>query len=278
MARIGLALGGGAGLGWAHIGVVRALEAEGVECDIVTGTSIGSIVGACIAGDMLDELEDIAREITLKEMISLGEFGFQKGGLIGAGKIERRLREHFGARVIEQLQKPFAAVAADLYSGERVVLDAGDVVTALRASSAIPGVLPPIRTNNLYLVDGGIVDPVPVEAARDLGADIIIAVDLQSDYMGRARRLGFDPVLEKPSLAAIKSARAGWSLALQALSKARMVADAPDIVIAPSIGHIDMADFTKAEELITLGHHATLEVMPEILALCLPSRNIVSAQ
>lgn len=267
MTTVGLALGGGAGLGWAHIGVVRALEDENIPIHVVSGTSIGAIVGACIAGGMLDELEDIARDITLKEMLSLGEFGFQKGCLIGAGKIERRLREQFGFKTIEQLQKPFAAVAADLYSGNRVVLDEGDVVTAVRASSAIPGVLPPVETNHLYLVDGGIVDPVPVQAARDLGSDVIIAVDLQGDYPARAKRLGFDPIMEKPSLAAIKSARAGWSLALQALSAARLAADEPDAVITPRIGHVDMADFTKAEDLIALGYQATLEVMPDILAM-----------
>jgi NTE family protein len=263
--RIGLALGGGAGLGWAHIGVVRALLDEGIEADVVAGTSIGSIVGACVAGDMLDELEDIAREITLREMLSMGELGFNKGSLIGAGKIERRLREHFGVRTIEQLQKPFAAVAADIYTGNPYVFEEGDVATALLASSAIPGVLPPVKTGNLYLVDGGIVDPVPVQAARDLGADYIIAVDLQGDYPARAKRLGFDPIMEKPSLAVIKSARASWSIALQALSAARMEVDKPDTIITPRIGHVDMADFTRADELIALGYQAALAALPEIL-------------
>ena len=278
MARIGLALGGGAGLGWAHIGVVRALEDTDIHCDMVSGTSIGSIVGACVAGDMLDEIEDVARDITLKEMLSLGEFGFQKGSLIGAGKIERRLRDHFGTRTIEQLQKPFAAVAADLYTGERIVLDEGDVVTALRASAAIPSVLPPVLTNNLYLVDGGVVDPIPVTAVRDMGADVVIAVDLQADYSGRAKRLGFGPHIEKPSLAVLKSARAGWALALQALSKARLESDQPDVVITPIIGHIDMADFTRAEELIALGYKATMDVMPEIIDLCMRGKVVASAE
>ncbi|PCI61516.1 MAG: Patatin [Kordiimonadales bacterium] len=267
MARIGLALGGGAGLGWAHIGVMRALEQEDIEVDVVAGTSIGAIVGACVAGDMLDELEDLARDVTMREVLSLSQFGFTKGSLMGADKIERKLREYFGTLGIEDLRKPFAAVAADLYSGEAIVLDEGDVVTALRASSAIPGVLPPVRTNHLYLVDGGIVDPVPVQVARDLGADVIIAVDLQGDYPARAKRLGFDPLMKKPSMAALKSARAGWSLALMALSQAKLAADKPDIVITPRIGHIDMANFTQAEELIALGHNAALTVMPDILQL-----------
>lgn len=261
---IGLALGGGAGLGWAHIGVVRVLEEEGVPIDVVSGTSIGAIVGACIAADIIDELEDVAREISLREMLSMGEFGFKKGSLLGAGKIEQRLRRHFGHKAIEELAKPFAAVAADLYSGEKVVLDSGDVVTALRASSAIPGMLPPVQTASLLLVDGGVSDPVPVQAARDLGADKIIAIDLQGDYRGRSRRLGFDPDGVKPSLAAMKTARAGWSLALRTLSQANLKTDRPDVLITPRIGHIDMADFTQAAELIALGKKATYDMLTEI--------------
>lgn len=261
---VGLALGGGAGLGWAHIGVVRVLEAEGLPIDVVSGTSIGAIVGACIAADIIDELEDIARDVTLKEMLSMGELGFAQGSLIGSGKIEKRLREHFGVQTIEQLSKPFAAVAADLYSGEGVVLDSGDVVTALRASSAIPGMLPPVETSRMLLVDGGIVDPVPVAAARDLGAEKIVAVDLQGDFCGRSRRLGFDPAAGKPKLAAMKTARAGWSLALKTLSQANLERDRPDVLITPKIGHIDMADFTQADELIALGKKAAYDMMTEI--------------
>lgn len=262
--KLGIALGGGAGLGWAHIGVVRALEEEGFPISIVAGTSIGAIVGACVAADLMDELEDIARDITLKEMLALGQLGFTQGSLIGGDRIEQRLREHFGVRAIEQLPKPFAAIAADLYTGERIVLDSGDVVTALKASAAIPGVLPPVETTHLILVDGGIVDPVPVTATKDLGADAVIAVDLQGDYEGRARRLGFDPVQKRPKLAAVKSARAGWSVALQALSKARLSMDKPDVTITPRIGHIDMADFTKADELIALGRAATYDQLEQI--------------
>lgn len=262
--KIGLALGGGAGLGWAHIGVFRALQAEDIHIDMVSGTSIGAIVGACIAADIVDELEDVAREITLREMLTMGEFGFKKGSLIGAGKIERKLRDHFGMRIIEDLPKPFAAIAADLYSGDRITLDAGDVVTALRASSAIPGMLPPVATANLLLVDGGVVDPVPVQAVRDMGADFIIAVDLQGDFEGRSRRLGFNPVMRKPSMAVVKTARAGWSLALRSLSQANLKADKPDVIITPQIGHIDMANFTQADELIALGKKATYDVMESL--------------
>ena len=199
----------------------------------------------------------------------MGEFGFNKGSLIGAGKIEKKLREHFGSRTIESLGKPFAAVAADLYTGDKVTLTEGDIVTAIRASSAVPGVLPAVETSRMFLVDGGIIDPIPVDAARDLGADVIIAVDLQSDYENRARRLGFDPLMGKPNMAVMKTARASWSLALAALSRANLKASKPDVVITPLIGHIDMANFTKADELIAFGYDAAYKMIPEIeAALC----------
>ena len=266
MTRIGLALGGGAGLGWAHIGVVRALEAEGIHADMVSGTSIGSIVGACVAADILDDLEAIAREITLRDMLQMSEFGFNQGSLIGGRKIEKRLREHFGTMLIENMPKPFAAIAADLYSGDRVVFDRGDVVTALQASSAVPGVLPPVATGRMLLVDGGLVDPVPVAAVRDLGADLIIAVDLQGDYEARATHQGFHIGNSRTSRAAVKTARIGVALLLRSLSRTRLKLDRPDHMIAPAIGHIDVMDFRRAEELITLGEKAAKEALPGILA------------
>lgn len=264
--RIGLALGGGAGLGWAHIGVVRALEDAGIEADIITGTSIGSIVGACVAADILDELEQIAREVKIRDMLAMSEFGFKQGSLIGARKIEKRLREHFGYMAIEEMPKPFAAVAADLISGERVVFDRGDVTTALLASSAVPGVLPPVTTGRMLLADGGLVDPIPVTAARELGADIIIAVDLQGDYAQRAVKRGFEPDNERAGKAPVRTARIGIALLLRSLSRVRLEMDRPEHVITPAIGHIDVMDFRRADELITLGRQATEAALPEIIA------------
>jgi NTE family protein len=264
--KLGLALGGGAGLGWAHIGVVRALQQEGIEADIISGTSIGSIVGACVAADILDDLEALARDVTFKEMLLMSEFGFSQGSLIGARKIGKRLREHFGTLTIEAMPKPFAAVAVDLYSGEKVVFDEGDVVTALLASSAVPGVLPPVQTGHMLLADGGLVDPVPVQAARDLGADIIIAVDLQGDYEGRARHQGFHAESGRSGRAFMKTARVGVALLLRSLSDARLALDKPDHVIAPRIGHIDVMDFRRADELIALGRQAGIEELPSIIA------------
>ncbi|UTW53823.1 patatin-like phospholipase family protein [Kordiimonas sp. SCSIO 12610] len=262
--KIGLVLGGGAGLGWAHIGAFRVLEHAGIHIDVVAGTSIGSIVGASIAAGKLDDLEEIARDITIKEILMMGEFSFKKGSILGAGKIEKEMRRHFGNHTIESLDIPFAAIAADVYTGERVVMDQGDVVTAIRASSAVPGVLPPVDTNRMMLIDGGVVDPVPVEAARELGADFIIAVDLQADFQGRVKSMGFDPLQEKPRAAAMKTARAGLYLTLSTLGRIRSEAAKADVIIEPKIGHIEASDFTKANELIALGAQAMDEVLPEI--------------
>ncbi len=271
--RVGIALGGGAGLGWAHIGVLRVLEAEGIDIDVISGTSIGAIVGACAAGDILDELEELARDVGYKDMFMMSEFGFSQGSLIGAGKIERKMREYFGVKTIEQLQKPFAAIAVDIYTGEQVTMDEGDVVTAVRASSAIPGVLPPVETSRMLLVDGGLIDPVPVRAARDLGADVVIAVDLQNDYENRVKSQGLS-VGGKSNKAALKTARAGAALLLKTLGQARMEIDKPECVIAPQIGHIDVVNFTKADELIALGKKAALDSLSEIKALINRNQNV----
>ncbi|WP_417448792.1 patatin-like phospholipase family protein [Kordiimonas sp.] len=264
--KIGLALGGGAGLGWAHIGVVRVLEEAGIHPDVISGTSIGSIVGACVAADILDELEQIARDVKIRDMLAMSEFGFKQGGLIGVRKIEKRLREHFGVMTIEEMPKPFVAIAADLISGERVVLKKGDVATALMASSAVPGVLPPVATGRMLLADGGLIDPIPVSAARELGADIVIAVDLQGDYAQRAVKRGFEPDNDRAGRAPMRTARLGIALLLRSLSRVRLEADKPDHIIAPAIGHIDVMDFRKANELIALGRLATEAVLPDILA------------
>ena len=264
--KIGLALGGGAGLGWAHIGVIRALEDAGIRPDVISGTSIGSIVGAAVAAHKLNELEDLARSITLKDMVSMSEFGFKSGSMIGAGKIEEELRQHFGHSTIDELPIPFAAVAADVMSGQEHVFDTGDVVTALRASSAVPGVLPPVQTARMMLADGGLVNPVPVDVAYDLGAEYVIAVDLQGDYEGKVARMGLTRRSSgRPSM--MKVARAGLFLSLHKLGQARMAATPPDILVTPKIGHIEMMDFTKADVLIAEGMRALTEALPQIRAV-----------
>ncbi|MEP1446891.1 MAG: patatin-like phospholipase family protein [Paraglaciecola sp.] len=180
--KIGLALGSGAARGWAHIGVIQALEEMGIQIDIVSGCSIGSYVGAAYASGKLPELAQWVTSLTEWQVIALMGVGFHKGGLVSGLKVFKALQDDFSYDNFEQLNKPFAAVATDLYSGREVNFTSGSVVEAVKASCAIPGLFPPLLYNNRWLVDGGVVNPVPVNMCRMLGADIVIAVNLSADF------------------------------------------------------------------------------------------------
>ncbi|RME63518.1 MAG: patatin [Alphaproteobacteria bacterium] len=266
-ARIGLALGGGAALGWAHIGVLRALEDARVPIDAVAGTSIGAVVAACVAEDKLDHLEDIARSITAGTVLRYLDLSFARGGVLGGRPIVRELKRHFGTLRIEELAKPFAAVAADLVTGEEVWIREGSVVDAVRASIALPGVFTPMRLGARMLADGGLICPVPVAATRALGASHVIAVNLQGDYKGRAKSMGLKASGPLPRRATFHIARAGMGLMLRSLAQARLRLEPADVLINPQIGHVEVVDFRRADELIALGRQAAQAALPEILTI-----------
>lgn len=180
--KIGLALGSGAARGWAHIGVIQALEEMGIQIDIVSGCSIGSYVGAAYSSGKLKELAEWVESLTEWQVFALMGVGFHKGGLVSGLKVFKALQESFSFDTFEQLNKPFAAVATDLYSGREVNFMSGSVIEAVKASCAIPGLFPPLLYHNRWLVDGGVVNPVPVNMCRLLGADIVIAVNLSADF------------------------------------------------------------------------------------------------
>jgi len=180
--KIGLALGSGASRGWAHIGVIQALEEMGIQIDIVSGCSIGAYVGAAYASGKLPELAKWVESLTEWQVYALMGVGFHKGGLVSGLKVFKALQENFSFETFEELNKPFAAVATDLYSGREVNFISGSVVEAVKASCAIPGLFPPLLFENRWLVDGGVVNPVPVNMCRMLGADIVIAVNLSADF------------------------------------------------------------------------------------------------
>jgi NTE family protein len=180
--KIGLALGSGAARGWAHIGVIQALEEMGIEIDIVSGCSIGSYVGAAYASGKLPELAQWVESLTEWQVFALMGVGFHKGGLVSGLKVFKALQTNFCFETFEQLNKPFAAVATDLYSGREVNFMRGSVIEAVKASCAIPGLFPPLLHDNRWLVDGGVVNPVPVNMCRILGADVVIAVNLSADF------------------------------------------------------------------------------------------------
>jgi NTE family protein len=180
---IGLALGSGSARGLAHIGVIRAIEESGIKVDVVAGASIGALIGAVYASGQLDTLEEAFRSFDWKKVGSFFDPVFPRSGLIDGRKIAEFVRAHVPAQAIEQLALPFCAVAVDLLSGDEVRICRGDLIEAVRASISIPGIFTPVRRDHRILVDGGLVDPVPVSAARALGADLVIAVDLNYEIV-----------------------------------------------------------------------------------------------
>ena len=176
--RIGLALGSGSARGLAHLGVIRAIEDAGIEPDFIAGTSMGALIGAIHAAGKLDELEATFKTFDWKKTTSFFDVVLPKSGLLDGARIGELVRAHIRADAIEMLPKPFAAVATDIVSGEEIVIRKGDVIEAVRASISVPGIFTPLRSNGHILVDGGLTNPVPASVARAMGADIVIAVDL----------------------------------------------------------------------------------------------------
>lgn len=184
--KIGLALGSGAARGWAHIGVIRALQKYGIEPDIVCGCSIGAVVGAAYATSNLDKFETWITSLTRLELARYGELSFRSGFIdkerLGEGLVENICKND---RNIESLDKTFGAVATDLHTGREVWFTQGNVLTSIWASTALPGLFAPVLFEDKWLVDGGLVNPVPVSMCRSLGADVVIAVDLNADIIAK---------------------------------------------------------------------------------------------
>ncbi len=182
---VGLALGAGAARGWAHIGVIRELADHGIVPRVVAGTSIGAIVGASYAAGKLDALEGFARALNRRRVFTLMDISFGGTGLINGARLRRRLNRDLAGLSIEELPLPFAAVAAEMTTGHEIWLTRGDVVDALRASYALPGIFEPVHLDGRWLFDGALVNPVPVSVCRSLGADVVIAVNLIADIGNR---------------------------------------------------------------------------------------------
>ncbi len=183
--KLGLALGSGSARGWAHIGVIRALIEAGIRIDYVAGTSIGALVGAIYASGNIESLEEIVLQLDWKQIASFLDVVIPKSGLIDGNRISEFIRTHVGAKNIEDLPLPFCAVSTDLATGNEVVIKDGDIIEAVRASISVPGIFTPVRKGGMILVDGGLVNPVPVSVVREMGADLVIAVDLNHDIVGK---------------------------------------------------------------------------------------------
>jgi len=263
--RISLALGGGAGLGWTHIGVLRAIEESSLEIAAISGTSIGAITGASFSAGKLDYLEETARTANFRNLIRFMDPHFKRGAVMGARTIEKELEAELGHLSFEDLPIPVAAVAADLKTGDTIVMKSGKLVPAIRASMSLPGIFKPVEFEGRMLVDGGVALPVPVSPARDLAPDALcLSVNLQDDFIPRAKMSGIDRTDGKePNSIAI--VRASVGLSLRNLGRYSLALDPPDFAMSPPVGHIDMQNFTKADELIEIGFDETKAMIPDIL-------------
>ena len=246
--RIGLALGGGAAKGFAHIGVIKMLEANGLQPVVVSGTSAGSVVGALYASGM-DPFRLQERAVALDEA-SIRDVRLFSGGLVQGLKLQDYVNQSVDNKPIERMRKPFAAVATQLETGERTVFIRGNTGQAVRASSSVPGVFEPVTIGKFQYVDGGVVSPVPVDAARQLGADFVIAVDISSKASGK-RPDGMLGIVNQ-SIAIM-----GQKLGEQELARA-------DVVIRPDVLDYGSADFTRRNQAILEGEKAALAALPQI--------------
>ena len=293
--RIGLALGSGIARGWAHIGVIRGLAEAGIEPDLICGTSIGALVGGVQLAGKLDALEAWARQLTTLRMISYLDFQLGHGGMIGGHRLTRTMNDHLGDLAIEALPLPFVALATDLVTGHEVWLRQGPLVDALRASFSLPGLFAPVRTDDRWLVDGAMVNPLPVSVCRAMGAQLVIAVNLHADLIGRnpwpgtgvPRAAGFDLLNELPADApAREGALEGalrhifgrapdrpslFGVMVQSLNimqdritRSRMAGEPPDVAINPRLGHLGLLEFHRADEAIAEGRKAAERALPEL--------------
>jgi NTE family protein len=294
---LGLALGGGIARGFVHIGVLQVLIKRGIEPDVVVGTSIGAVVGACYAGDKLDALDQWARSLTTRGVIGYLDVSLGGSGLIGGHRLAGRLEGTFADAQIENLPKRYAAIATELGSGHEIWLTRGRVVDAARASYALPGLFTPVRLGGRWLVDGALVNPVPVSAARALGARLVIAVNLNSDMLGRggtisshgpdeddarllsemrSRPEGLRRILSpefllkrqligdkrSPNIASIMVD--SFNIMQDRVTRSRLAGDPPDVMIAPRCGKIGLFDFHRAKEAIEIGAQAAERAIPDI--------------
>jgi NTE family protein len=262
--KIALALGGGAARGWAHIGVLRALDEEGIEIGMIAGTSIGALVGGCYLAGKLDELETFARSLTMRRIASLLDFTIRGSGLFGGMRLTKRMQEHLENLSIEDLDRPFVAVATEVNSGHEVWITSGTLITALRASYSLPGIFEPIKCNNRTLVDGALVNPVPVSVCRAHEEPLVVAVNLNYDLYGRSAviKLNAGPQKIEEPRQEDGAARLGltsvmvqsFNIIQDRISRARLAGDPPDLSLHPKLSDIGLSEFHRAGESIDRGY------------------------
>lgn len=291
---IGLALGGGAARGFAHIGVIRTLEAHGIVPDVIVGTSIGAVVGGCYAAKEMDNLDSWARTLTVRGVLSYLDISLSGSGLIGGGHLAAQLETGLKESRVEDLPIRFAAIATEFNTGHEIWLTRGRLSDALRASYSLPGIFPPVLIGGRWLVDGALVNPVPVSAARALGARLVIAVNLNSDLFGRGTIIanhGPDENDTAPEPAKVNGFRRMFSgerslrrqffgrrgrpglptvmveafnVMQDRITRARLAGDPPDVLISPRLGGIGWFDFHRAAEAVEIGCEATTKALDAV--------------
>ncbi|OAF06023.1 phospholipase [Bradyrhizobium centrolobii] len=295
---IGLALGGGAARGFAHIGILRTLLANGIVPNVVVGTSIGAVVGGAYAAGQLDTLEEWARSLQgVRNILGYLDIRLNGSGLIGGEKLATKLEASLGSTLIEDLGVKYASVATEVRTGHEIWLTRGRVVDAMRASYALPGIFSPVLIGDRWLVDGALVNPVPVSAARALGAEIVIAANLSSDifthsttiYSHGAMPEPVAPVTEevpakrrfprffspertmkreffggggRPGISAVMVD--AFNIMQDRITRARLAGDPPDMLITPRVGQIGWFDFHRADDLIAFGTRAAERALDSI--------------
>ncbi len=262
--KIGLALGSGAARGLAHIGVLSVLQKEGIPIDVIAGTSAGAVAGAVYAWNQdTTRIKKEALEVNWKKLAPLIDPSLPKTGLIKGKKIRDLLISYVGGNIkFSDLKIPFACVATDIETGEEVVIDRGSVPEALRASISVPAIFTVVKWEGRYLVDGGLVNPVPVSVVKRMGADFIIAVNVLPDVTGRVAKMGKGQaeVKKEPNIFQVIM----QSIYIATYSLVRSSVEDADIVIEPDVAHIGAGDFNRTQELIVRGEQAAQNVIPEI--------------
>ncbi len=291
---IGLALGGGAARGFAHIGVIRTLEAHGIIPDVIVGTSIGAVVGGCYAAKEMDNLESWARTLTVRGVLGYLDISLSGSGLIGGGHLAARLEAGLKESRVEDLPLRFAAIATEFNTGHEIWLTRGRLSDALRASYSLPGIFPPVLIGGRWLVDGALVNPVPVSAARALGARLVIAVNLNSDLFGRGTIIAShgpdenEIAPEPPKANSFRRMFSGerslrrqffgrrgrpglptvmveaFNVMQDRITRARLAGDPPDVLISPRLGGIGWFDFHRATDAVDIGNEANTKALDAV--------------
>ncbi len=293
---VGFALGGGSSRGWAHIGIIHALSDIGIEPDIVCGCSIGSIVGASYLAGNLSPLEQWVCSLTQMEVAKFFELNFSLQGFIDTARLHTFFTQYVCREKTQfkDLSKIFAAVATDLETGREIWFTKGPVLNSVWASISLPGLFPPIQNQGRWLVDGGLVNPVPVSVCRALGADIVIAVNLNGDIVGKhfitKKRNRADKIDNGDDLfASVKKNVKRYTVSLfnnkedknsppnlldaisgtinitqDRITRSRMAGDPPDILLSPKLAHIGLLEFYRAKEAIREGKNCVERMLPEI--------------